>query len=219
MKIKHMFSAAVVSATLCATGATAAPLTLSEALNVNVDGFRSSVIHDQNGGTTQTSGTTVAKFAPALEGFFNVATGVIEFAGSFIGGGTYEASGNLQLSGSRPLGLFGFLDFTFSGGELGDSMISFNFADETYGPSNEPNGFATVGDDNVISLWGDTGCFDNDDEIARVSVDERVCLGIDLRIVHDGGPDGGVVPLPASAFFLLAGIGGLGVTRKLRKKA
>ncbi len=212
MKLRNIISAAMLIGGIAATSAQAANYNLTEMLNYSGNGFGSSLIHDQTSGVM--NGNTVARFDSTLtSGTFN--NGVINFAGSISNGAdtsTFTASGALSES-TRTNGLFGSITFSFLGDLLNNVSLQFDFADQNFTSGQEPNGYASNSTHNFIALWGDTGRF------ASQPCDQGVCYGMDLRIAYEPGGGGtGVVPLPASLGFLLAGIGGLGVTRKLRKK-
>ncbi len=215
MKLKHIISAAAFTATMVASSAQAITLDLTSMLNFTESSFRTSLVHDQNGNPNNMSGSTIAMFDSFLTGAYDSDTGNIAFSGSYDGGASYTASGNLSLSASRTNGVFGDIVFDFAGGALDGESLSFNFLDQTFnGDANQfasGNAGGAYAGVNFIGLWG-SSC-------SGAVSSAPTCYGMDLRIEHDGGPNGGAVPLPASAFLLLAGLGGLGATRKLRKKA
>ncbi len=215
MKLKHIITAAALATTMVASSAQAITLDLTSMLSFSESGFRTSLVHDQNGNAGNMSGSTIAMFDSFLTGTYDSDTGAIAFSGAYDGGSSYTASGNLSLSGSRTAGVFGDILFDFTGGALDGESLSFNFLDQTF--NDDANKFASGNAGganaglNFIGLWG-SSC-------SGAVSSAPTCYGIDLRIAHDGGPNGATVPLPASAFLLLAGLGGLGATRKLRKKA
>lgn len=166
------------------------------------------------------SGAKPGYFDSAITGgTFDTASGVIKFMGTISKNGlssSFTAMGNLMASATRTAGLHGNINFSFTGDILGGRSLNFLFEDKTYTSGKEPNGYASNSTHKYIALWGDRGNYDK----YKCQYYKDRCYGVDLRIAYkDNGGGGGVVPLPASAFFLLAGIGGLGVTRKLRKKA
>lgn len=214
MKLRHLFSAAILSAGLSASGAQAATFDITEILSFTSGGFRSSLIHDQTKG--RMNGNEVADVDSAVTGgTFNDVTGAISFMGSISNGAlssTFTAIGNLAASLTRTDGVHGNINFTFTGDLLDGKSLNFLFEDQTYTSGGQPNGLASNGTSDFIALWGDLGNYNQCTQCDQ--------YGIDLRIAYepaDGSP--GVVPLPASGVLLLAGLGGLGVTRKLRKKA
>ena len=219
MKLRHLFSAAFLSAGLAAGGAQAATFDITEILSFTDGGFRSSLIHDQTSG--RMSGGNVADVDSTVTGgTYDDVTGVISFIGSISKGGlssTFTAIGNLAASLTRTDGVHGNINFTFTGDLLGGKSLNFLFEDQTYTSGGQPNGLASNGTSDFIALWGDLGNY-GQCATQRVAVCDQ--YGIDLRIAYEpGGGGSGVVPLPASALLLLAGIGSLGATRKLRKKA
>lgn len=191
---------------LMTQSAAAAVVSLDSILNTMTGGFRTSVIHDQS--RSQTSGSTVANFSSAISnGTFDTSTGALSFDGTVMLSGnssTFSASGSLFNSMTRANGVFGNITFDFTGSILNGQSITFNFADQTYTSGGQPNGYTTINGQTYIALWGDTGyptCTN--------------CLGVDLRIQYSPAP----IPLPASVGLLLAGLGGLGAVRRLRKAA
>ncbi|SMC10968.1 hypothetical protein ROA7745_00777 [Roseovarius aestuarii] len=224
--LKHMMAAAVLAAGMSVSSAQAAVLDLTDLIRSTSGGFTSSLIHDQRNG--KMSGNKRGQFGSAITGgTFNTTTGAIQFDGTIrkqrkAGGfrtSTFKAVGNLSTSATRTNGLFGNIQFTFTGNLLSGKVLNFLFKDKNYTNGGQPNGFASNGTQNFIALWGDLGNYNR----TRCTSQLDKCFGIDLRIAYKpGGGGGGVpspVPLPASALFLLAGIGGLGAVRKLRKKA
>ncbi|WP_306116442.1 MULTISPECIES: VPLPA-CTERM sorting domain-containing protein [unclassified Roseovarius] len=224
MKIKHLFTAAVLSVGLGASSASAALLDLTEVLSFNANSFNSSMIHLQNKG--RMNGKIVADVESAITGgTFDTVTGDIKFDGTIKNRSNgnvsaFSAMGSLMSSVSRAGGLFGNISFDFTSGSWAGYSLDFIFDDESYA-GGEPNGFVTGGAKNYIALWGDTKQYrsvKNGNRFCRKNIGK--CHGLDLRIAYeDNGGSGGVVPLPASFGFLLAGVGGFGFARKLRKKA
>lgn len=218
---KHLLTAAALSLGLSGTSASAALLDITEILTFTSGGFGSSLIHNQSKG--RMSGGKVANVDNAVTGGqFNTSTGDIWFDGSVSkhsSSSTYKATGNLQNTGMRADGtdgLMGSITFSFLGDLFNGMSYTFIFEKATYTSGGEPNGFASNGVNDYIALWGDLGNYDK----TMCANKPWRCKGIDLRIAYeDNGGGGGVVPLPASLGFLLAGMGGLGVARKLRKKA
>ena len=222
MKFKHLISAAVLSVGLGANSASAALLDLTEILSFESGGFNSSMIHYQNWG--RMSGRVPADVENTITGgTFDTDTGAINFNGSIKyrrDGSTsdFMASGSLLNSASRAGGLYGNIVFTFTSGKWAGKVLDFIFDDKTYTSGGEPNGYASNGVKNYIALWGDTNVYRRKGGYFCKTYIGK-CHGIDLRIAYEEGGGGGVVPLPASFGFLLAGLGGFGVARKLRKKA
>ncbi len=215
---KHLISAAVLTVGLSATSASAALYDITEILSFSGGGFTSSLIHDQSYG--RMSGKTKARFNSAVTGGqFDTETGAINFGGSIYNGdktSTFSAMGTLMKSATRENGLFGQISFSFLGDMMNGKTITFHFDDETYTSGGEPNGLASNGEKTYIALWGDKGNYSQ----KYCEYYHWRCKGMDLRIAYeDNGGGGGVVPLPASFGFLLAGMGGLGVARRLRKTA
>lgn len=223
MKIKHLFSAAVLSAGLFASSTSAAVLDLTEILSFESGGFSSSMIHYQN--KSRMSGKVPADVENAITGgTFDTVTGDISFQGSikYRSDGSvsaFTATGSLFDSLTRTNGLFGNISFSFTSGKWAGKVLDFIFDDATYTAGQEPNGYATDGAKNYIALWGDTEKYrQKGGWFCKQYIGK--CHGLDLRIAYErNGGDGGVVPLPASFGFLLAGLGGFGVARRLRKKA
>lgn len=216
---KHLMTAAAFAVGMGASSASAALLDITEILSFTSGGFQSSLIHNQS--RDRMSGGTVAHVDSAVTGGqFDTSNGDIWFDGSVSKGSkssTFKATGNLQDTLTRPAGgLFGSITFSFLGDLFNGQSLTFKFADATYTRGGEPNGFASNGDKDYIALWGDLGTYNK----YQCKQTPWRCKGIDLRIAYeDNGGSAGVVPLPASMGFLLAGLGGLGVARKLRKKA
>lgn len=223
MKIKHLFTAAVLSVGLGASSASAAVLDLTEILSFNSGGFNSSMIHYQNKG--RMNGKVPADVENTISGgTFDTDTGAIKFDGSIKfrsdnSVSAFSATGSLMDSLGRANGLFGNISFSFTSGKWAGKVLDFIFDDATYTTGGEPNGYVTGGAQNYIALWGDTSTYrDKGGRYCKYKIGK--CHGLDLRIAYeDNGGGGGVVPLPASFGFLLAGVGGFGFARKLRKKA
>ncbi len=226
MKIKHLFTAAVLSVGLGASSASAALLDLTEVLSFNANSFNSSMIHLQNKGRMSSRNRVIAGVDSAITGgTFNTSNGDITFMGSVTANSGvmgFTATGSLFNSAKKRVnGLFGNIKFVFTSGNWKGKSLDFIFDDETYTTGGEPNGYVTGGAQNYIALWGETSTYRNKGGwYCRNNIGK--CHGLDLRIAYEdngGGGGGGVVPLPASFGFLLAGVGGFGFARKLRKKA
>lgn len=225
MKLKHLVSAAALSVGLFASSASAAVLDLTEVLSFDANSFSSSMIHLQNKGRMNGNNRVIFDVQSAISGgTFDTDTGAIKFDGSVFARrsgivSAFTATGSLLSSVSRTNGLFGNIKFDFTSGNWAGYSLDFIFDDETYA-GGEPNGFASNGVQNYIALWGDTNAYRT---MGRKYCKNNIgrCHGLDLRIAYEenDGDAGGVVPLPASFGFLLAGMGGLGFARKLRKKA
>lgn len=205
----RVISAAVAASTIMIAGAAqAATYNITEILSYTDNGFGSSLIHDQTNGTM--SGGVVANFDSVVSGTYDTVTDIIQFSGTISLGGlssTFDAFGTLEDSPGRTDGLFGSITFTFLGDLLDGLMLPFDFADQTFTSGGEPNGFASNGTNDFIALWGDNGQFGGNQCAGGT------CLGMDLRLAIEP------VPLPATGLLLLAGIGGLGAARRLRKAA
>lgn len=225
MRIKHLFTAAVLSVGLGASSASAAVLDLTEVLSFNANSFNSSMIHLQNKGRMNGNNRVIFDVQSTISGgTFDTDTGDIEFDGSVKARrsgivSAFTATGSLLSSVDRLNGLFGNISFNFTSGNWAGYSLDFIFDDETY-KGGEPNGFVSDGVKNHIALWGETETYRKKGRwYCKNNIGK--CHGLDLRISYEenDGDAGGVVPLPASFGFLLAGMGGFGFARKLRKKA
>lgn len=187
----------LVAAAFAMTGAaSAATYDVLGLINKSADGFTSSLVHSQKHNMDM-SGYNLGWFSEHASGKW--VDGKIGFTGKWRGG-DYKALGYINEHTGA-----GKITFNFEKW-LGVKTFYFKDADFGGGPA---NGFK----DHVISLWGSTNtCWKN-----WRGHNKGTCYGIDLRIKVGSSGGGAEIPLPASAFLLLGGLGAMGIAR--RKKA
>ncbi|MCK0096751.1 VPLPA-CTERM sorting domain-containing protein [Yoonia sp. F2084L] len=166
--------------------------------NLVADGFGSTLFHEASG-CGGMCGNTLDRATGEGSGWWDTATGSINFVMDLVGGGTATADGSLFLTdraNGSATGLAGLMNIVISGSAHGqDGAYEFYFADAAHNP------VANWFDDNIVGLWGG-GFVQSDQDV------DGFGIGVDFRI------EVAAVPLPAGVILLLSCLGGFGLMRR-----
>ncbi len=207
---KLLLSTAVAMCAM-AGAASAATYDILGLVNVNEDSLGSSMIHEATGCDSMCGNMAIEfreRLNPKFDYYWNE-DGRLFFRGYVEGGGGFKARGILNqdignLDAGESAGTITFKFFNNVAGPLSGQRVTFEFKAMDMGLANNVT-------DTMAYLWGgQTDCEDS----CLYGVDLRIALGIDDTANTGGSGTGAEVPLPASAFLLLGGLGAMGAARR-----